>query len=574
MISSAIRVRTSALSIVAGLAFWHVQAVAAQAPDPLFDHAGIAVESGNDSASSNSERRIPQLIHGAIYLDTQTPLTLKVIRDDYGFAKEKEYEMDRLPPFNFEFLQNQDVLIPVSRGPIAGTHPMREWILEAGTIQRHPTDVAQYLVTIPFALNELNANCIHNGELQFSIDDQHTMSPVAINVSSETCQYFKFDLSGKIKGTYKPASIPDANELLAASTDQRNARLMVKPVSALVDLYPEFDLSAFGGNGRVPAEDISLYGFIIDDTHYIGECQTRTKKPLLCEEMVLPSYSLAKSLVAGLAAMRLEKLYPGSMQKKIVDSVPECNSSGNWANVSLKQTLNMLSGNYNSNKPRVDETADATIENFFLVETHAEKISFSCNAWPRKSEPGEEFVYHTSDTYLVANAINTLLKEEQGPDADLFDDLVSPLWKLLRLSPVTFQPLRTNDETAQAVAGFGLNLLPDDIARLATALNRGTLAEHLDSTMLESAMQNRPNPQGHFPAEGKFYYRHGFWAYDAQKLLGCDQSVPVPFMSGFGGISVVMMPNDSVYYIFSDGGNYAFTEMIMQSHQIRSMCSH
>jgi hypothetical protein len=33
-----------------------------------------------------------------------------------------------------------------------------------------------------------------------------------------------------------------------------------------------------------------------------------------------------------------------------------------------------------------------------------------------------------------------------------------------------------------------------------------------------------------------------------------------------------MMPNDTVYYIFSDGGKFAFTGVLLQSHRIRSMC--
>ena len=37
--------------------------------------------------------------------------------------------------------------------------------------------------------------------------------------------------------------------------------------------------------------------------------------------------------------------------------------------------------------------------------------------------------------------------------------------------------------------------------------------------------------------------------------LGCDDSLWVAYMSGYGGINIVFLPNDMVYYYFSDGGS-------------------
>jgi hypothetical protein len=55
-------------------------------------------------------------------------------------------------------------------------------------------------------------------------------------------------------------------------------------------------------------------GFVIDGVHYSGGCPTRHGAYPFCENLDLPSYSLAKSMVAGIALMRLERLYPGAAQ--------------------------------------------------------------------------------------------------------------------------------------------------------------------------------------------------------------------------------------------------------------------
>jgi hypothetical protein len=40
------------------------------------------------------------------------------------------------------------------------------------------------------------------------------------------------------------------------------------------------------------------------------------------------------------------------------------------------------------------------------------------------------------------------------------------------------------------------------------------------------------------------------WAWNAAALPGCGATW-IPFLSGFGGISVVLMPNGAVYYYFA-----------------------
>ena len=116
---------------------------------------------------------------------------------------------------------------------------------------------------------------------------------------------------------------------------------------------------------------------------------------------------------------------------------------------------------------------------------------------------------------------------------------------------------------AQPFTGYGLTLHRDDIAKIADFINvdhgavRGQ--QLIDPAMLRAALQQNPRDRG-LEASGEDYrYHFGFWAWNAQHVLGCKKETWIPFMSGYGGIAVALMPNGMVYYYFSDSGAWAWS---------------
>jgi hypothetical protein len=70
-------------------------------------------------------------------------------------------------------------------------------------------------------------------------------------------------------------------------------------------------------------------------------------------------------------------------------------------------------------------------------------------------------------------------------------------------------------------------------------------------------------------------YHNGFWYYDLNQDshgFGCGTAKWVPYMSGFGGISVVLFPNGMVYYNFSDGDDMTWITTAVELDKIASMC--
>jgi hypothetical protein len=292
--------------------------------------------------------------------------------------------------------------------------------------------------------------------------------------------------------------------------------------------------------------------------------------------MPLPSYSLAKSLFAGLALMRLEALWPGSANTAIATWVPQCEPGQGWSAITLANAVDMATGRYELDGPEADEDA-AIASPLFLAEDHATRIDYACRRYAQRVAPGTRFSYHTSDTYLAVTAMSALWRQKMGPGTDLYRDaMAGQLWRPLGLSPVTFETRRTRDDAGQPFGGWGLFLLRDDLARLGAwlASTPGVIGgrQVLDRRLMTAALQRDPQDRGLREGESGLRYRLGFHAIDVATYVSCRHAVWVPFLSGYGGITLALFPNGVVYYSVSDGGAHHWARAIRGADKIQPMC--
>jgi len=498
----------------------------------------------------------------------------RVLVDELGLVDLGRPGMQDLPPFDFEFVQESDHLVPVLQGPIANDHNWWEYVLRPGPVWDEETDDGFSRAVIPFALKERREDCIHNGLMSFLFNDQGEVSQLAFQISNQTCRYLQFELSGLLSAEYVPADVADREKAIAAFNNEVSQWMPQRPIAQLSVDYSGADPASFGSTEEIAPEAMSVYGFVIDNMHYVGGCNTPYGAYPYCDHMALPSYSTAKSLVGGLALMRAEKLFPGTASALIEDYVPEC--SVGWEGVTIENAIDMTTGHYDSPLPHIDEDA-AILSRFFTGEDHATKIDFACNEFPRKSEPGEVWVYQTWATYLAGTAINARLKSIAGPDADMYEDLIiDPLWKPLHLSSLSYSTRRTNDAIAQPFTGFGLTLQRDDVAKLVVFLgvSEGRIdgEEVLDRELFDAIKQRIPNDTGLTAESDRIRYNNGFRTFDVTEELGCENPTWLTTMSGFGGINIVLMPNETAYYYFSDGNVHRYLHAVRESHKIRPMC--
>jgi len=507
------------------------------------------------------------------------PSTRSIVVDK-AFLRDEDLRAARTFPqdFDFEFVQHGDALIPLRRGPIPGKHAWWEFVLEPGKVWDEKNDHGYTRAAIPFALVQKNANCTHNGVLMILFREDAVLANAAVQISNETCQYLQFDLWGSLKAHYTPLAIADKAAIVGRYESEVASRVPTLPLSALSTLKAiDVDKLAIGD-----ASASTRHGVVFNDRHYVSACATRHGDYPYCDVLDVPSFSVAKSVVAGIALMRMEELDPGIKDRKVSDVVlaSGCRRD-DWRDVSLVDLLDMASGHYQAAAYMADEDS-ADVVRFLRPLDNDQKLAFACEAYPRKQAPGQRWVYHTSDTYLLGVALQTLLRRQPSHELDdVFRDVVdAAIYAPLKLSPGARVTRRSYDSAAQPFFGWGLTLHVDDIAKLASFLNvdRGHIEGKpmLDQAMLDAAMQRDPEQRGLQVAHlDRYRYQHGFWARNLRKELGCDAPTWVPFMSGFGGITIAMFPNGATWYNVADDGQLAsidFAKPAIEIAKLESIC--
>lgn len=483
--------------------------------------------------------------------------TIRLMR---GFLTPAQVASARtFPDFNFAFVQDGNVLLPVHRGYIVTRNPHWDVVLEPGRIWDEPGDHGFTRAAIPFALIQKHMNCTHYGVLTFLFKQNGSISHVAMQISSETCKYFKIDMWGRFKARYDPHPVASRQAVIAAYRNNQAHRLPERPVRQLATDFPGVDPSRLvigEGNSR------TMYGLVVNGINYVSACPTRRGNYPYCDELPFPSYSLAKSVEAGLALMAMQQAHPGTAALTVSQFAPVsgCGKPG-WRDVTFRNLLDMTSGHYDSKHYMVDEDADK-VGRFFGATTEHQKATFACDAYPRQARPGTTWVYHTSDTFLLGDVLNGYLRSLPGrSDADIFRDVVvAKIYRPLDLSATAFTTRRTAYHARQPFFGYGLQFNRDDIARLAEFIGKAGGKVHgkqvLDPKLLNLALQRAPGHRGSVVKQHPmFRYQLGFWARNIAPMLGCANPTWVPFMSGYGAISIVIYPNGAVYYNVSDAGS-------------------
>lgn len=515
------------------------------------------------------------------HLRLSGPIKTRTRVADPDFVDRRELALARSLPQDLALglVQDGTHVLPATRGPIASSHGWWQFLFEPGQAWSEPGDGGRTRVALPFALVQRNANCTHNGMLMFLLGDDGEVSQAALQVGSETCQYLQLDMWGLLAAGFTPGTIGDRAAVAADAAAERVGAMPSRSLEALPSHFPGLSVAALAV-GQDGAR--TRHGLVVDGVHYASGCDTRLGPYPACDRLTLPSFSVAKTVVAAVALMRLEKLYPGTSALSLqqVSEGSGCRDEG-WAGVRLLDLLDMATGHYDQPGYMADEDADK-VTAFFDARTHARKLAFACEAYPRRQPPGQRWVYHTADTYLLGSALDQVLAAQPGRQGqEVFSDVLVPdVYAPIGLSQTARATRRTEDGHAQPFYGWGLFLRADDVAKLANFLGpaRGDAGQGpvLDPRLLDEAMQRVPDAGGLQVAHlEKYRYQHGVWARDLGDELGCEGVYWVPFLSGFGGITVALFPNGVAWYSFADDGrldSIDFAAPAREIAKIRPLC--
>jgi hypothetical protein len=243
-----------------------------------------------------------------------------------------------------------------------------------------------------------------------------------------------------------------------------------------------------------------------------------------------------------------------------------------WSDVTLENLSDMSTGQYFSTNFDYDESSLATTNFLFRSDSHKQKVKIACSSFPRKKRPGKSFIYHTTDTYLLGVALNSYLINNTSA-SDYFNDVLVPFLERYNFSSVAKFSLRTIDENYNnALTGLGMYFSVNDLYHLSNILH-SVKNNSSKNIFLHDALN--PNYSNSLEAirSANIFYNNGFWSKVFDKnLFGCKEDIWIPFMSGFGGITFALLPNEMSYYYFSDGYVYSWEDAVIAAHTMRSFC--
>ncbi|GII97358.1 hypothetical protein [Sinosporangium siamense] len=500
---------------------------------------------------------------------------LKEVRDDDNDLGDGDNPARHLPEISLEFTQTGSHLVPKVQGLVITGHPTWNLITGPGRVWRENGDNGWSRASFPFALVFRNHNCTQNGAMSF-LFNRSSVSQVRYQVTQETCLSIKFDMWGQLPATYQPYRVHGAQGLRAAHAAEVGARLPTKPFEQLAVDYPGIDLARFGAGTGVTREHLTVYGLLYKGVNYVSGCQTRHGTYAFCGDMRLPSYSTAKTAFASVAHMRLAQKYGLQVgDQRIGNLIPEARrAAADWKNITLENALDMATGKYGSPDYMADE--DTSMGAFLGSESLRDKMRAALQ-YDTKEAPGKRWIYHTSDTFLATRAMGAYLDKQGSRHRDAFSLLRDEVFAPLKLSAGTMTTLRTDNSPQGApYGGYGLFWNTDDIAKVAKLLNNdnGKIGRNqvLHPKVLADTMQRNPADRGLPTANVPLLYNNSTWASAFPPAASGGCTYHVPFMSGFGGITVAMMPNGASYYYFSDNNEFAWGSAVRAAEKLGANC--
>jgi len=480
---------------------------------------------------------------------------------------------DYFPGFAVDFFTHENHLVPTSRETILAFSDKSYWriILSTGTIWSEQGDRGLSRASFPFALVNDNFNDVHNGLATFTFDETR-VSSVFLQVTQETSPVFKSDYWGITAVTYTPHSLENRDVHLTRFVEEDRLQIPILPFSALSKKVDSTLLETF--TGGIPHEEISATGLIWNDTLYQQPCYTRYGDYPYYRHMRHAAYSLTKAMGALIALLRLAEKYGDDVfDLEVADYVTIRAAHDGWESVTFADALNHATGVGDHMPERVEPNVmhgdedQSKFLGFLRADSRQDKldIAFSYGNYPWG--PGEVARYNSINTFILSAAMDGFLKSKEGPDADIWEMVISEVFRPIGIS---YAPIMRTVESdgAMGLPCFGYGLYPNvvDIAKLSILLQNdgrhqgrqilhaGRLAEAMFRTDVIGL------PTGNSNEYGDFTYHLAFDGLPYRGKDGCTKRIP--FSTGFGGNHWVLLPNGITTFRFCDANKYGIDSMV------------
>lgn len=468
------------------------------------------------------------------------------------------------PGFTAEFFVAGEYLVPLQRGILerAGIHSHWRVILSPGRVWSETGDGGWSRASLPFVLVSDDTNEAHNGLATFLYDDTRT-SALQFQIAQETAAWNRNDFWGRLPLAYAAGAVADE----AARQAEFEAEIAaLTPIRDWSQLSTGHDAVLWNTFTRgLDSDDVSASGIVSDGAIYMEPCATRLGAYPYCAFMRHGAFSVTKSMGAALTLLRLAQKYGDEiLDLPIRDYVAITAQHPGWEGVRFIDVIDMASGVGGANPDRdaIDPFADENAVNlgaWSSVASQDSKLDAVFQQQDYAWGPGEVFRYNTTQTFVLAVAMQELVTRLEGPGTRLWDVMMREVFEPIGIRH--FPMMHTIEAgAAPGVPLMGIGLYPtvDDVAKIATLLQNGgrhagvqlLSARGLDAALFRSG---HGLPTGELTAAGAQLYSISFWSLP-HRLGRCVEQLP--YMDGYGGNFVLLLPNGMTAFRFADAGNY------------------
>jgi CubicO group peptidase (beta-lactamase class C family) len=484
-------------------------------------------------------------------------MDLIAAQDPVGAVPLFELDSTLFPGLEVQFFTtpNGD-LVPVQRGIIRKpvkdrTESFWEIIVGPGKVWKDNKNKEQRWkgwnkAAFPFSLVQSQEGEALLG-LAFFYFKGHEVSKLYFQVSNDTAGGFIFwdvDFNmkawGEIDIAFTPNTIPNLKELRKAFKNEVSNRYQMRPLSELGD-----DVSGMGGD--VNQDNVLTIAMVKDSTIYHSPINTPFGEYPYPHGMRVGVWSASKSLIPGMAALRLAQKYGTDfLDTKIVDYFEEgdefeyvsVEAEARWKMVTIWHALHMTTGmgpaGYDPN------WAWDSVNTYLWSYSYdfADQIRYYFNQGPNPfvGGPGEAFYYMDQDMWIAALAMERFLKEKEGPDATILNMLIEEVYKPIGVDHfATGSNYTETGEVGFPYSVWGVLTTIDYLAKAGKLIaNKGKAEDGtqiLSKELIEDFYTNSD-------------YQFAYWKTTFINDEGAEYHVPT--MSGAGGNYVFCMPNGLV----------------------------
>ena len=464
----------------------------------------------------------------------------------------------RVPGFSAEFFTYKGYLVPVQRDIIPGEASIWDIILSPGRVWSEPDDDGWSRASFPFVLIGKVWSESHNGIASFLYNETE-VSDLRVQIVQEASPLHQFDGWAQLPLSFAPGVLDSRLVLEDRFAEELAQGIPIRPWS---DLEGDSEsLAKFDG----PALDITVSGLVIDGVLYAQPCRTRYGDFPYCRYMRNSVYSITKSMGAALSLLRLAEKYGDDVfGLRIVDFLDVTAEHDGWDKVTFAHALNMATGIGDKAPNRVSVSYDFNADNngpvferfWRAASTRAKlKVAFTAGNYPWG--PGEVGRYNDAHTFVLAAAMYAFLKTREGPDANLWDMVITEVLEPIGLFHAPMMHTRERDG-GRGVPIMAVGYFPTvgEIAKIAGLFQGGGAYQGrqlLSATKLSEIFPGVAAPGLSVPwdnAFGRYRYHMSFWYMPFRGSGDC--LVWIPEMLGFGGNVVTLMPNGMTGIRLSD----------------------